>query len=97
MMLFQDGKQLWRQSGVLTKEEIIKIILDKTNSNEPKPINKDFKRKNWHYNELYLLTNLLFSILRTAMYFLIAGLSRIKIENSIAIEIVLFAVSVLFS
>ncbi|WP_395046456.1 thioredoxin [Flavobacterium sp.] len=32
MMLFQDGKQLWRQSGVLTKEEIIKIILDKTNS-----------------------------------------------------------------
>jgi thioredoxin 1 len=32
MMLFQEGKQLWRQSGVLTKEEIIKIILDKTNS-----------------------------------------------------------------
>ena len=32
MMLFQDGKQLWRQSGVLTKEEIIKIILDKTNT-----------------------------------------------------------------
>lgn len=32
MMLFQNGKQLWRQSGVLTKEEIIKIILDKTNS-----------------------------------------------------------------
>jgi thioredoxin 1 len=31
MMLFQNGKQLWRQSGVLTKEEIIKIILDKTN------------------------------------------------------------------
>jgi thioredoxin 1 len=31
MMLFQDGKQLWRQSGVLNKEEIIKIILDKTN------------------------------------------------------------------
>ncbi len=31
MMLFQDGKQLWRQSGVLTKEEIIKIILDKIN------------------------------------------------------------------
>jgi thioredoxin 1 len=30
MMLFQNGKQLWRQSGVLTKEEIIKIILDKT-------------------------------------------------------------------
>jgi len=32
MMLFQEGKQLWRQSGVLTKDEIIKIILDKTNS-----------------------------------------------------------------
>jgi thioredoxin 1 len=32
MVLFQEGKQLWRQSGVLTKEEIIKIILDKTNS-----------------------------------------------------------------
>ncbi len=31
MMLFQEGKQLWRQSGVLNKEEIIKIILDKTN------------------------------------------------------------------
>jgi len=31
MMLFQEGKQLWRQSGVLTKEEIINIILDKTN------------------------------------------------------------------
>jgi thioredoxin 1 len=31
LMLFQQGKQLWRQSGVLTKEEIIKIILDKTN------------------------------------------------------------------
>ena len=30
MMLFQKGKQLWRQSGVLTKEEIIKIILEKT-------------------------------------------------------------------
>ena len=31
MMLFQNGKQLWRKSGVLTKEEIIKIIIDKTN------------------------------------------------------------------
>lgn len=31
MMLFQNGKQLWRQSGVLTKDEIIKIIIDKTN------------------------------------------------------------------
>lgn len=26
MMLFQNGKQLWRQSGILSKQEIIKII-----------------------------------------------------------------------
>ncbi|MDD3004756.1 thioredoxin [Flavobacterium sp.] len=32
MMLFQNGKQLWRQSGVLSKEEIIKNILDKFNN-----------------------------------------------------------------
>jgi thioredoxin 1 len=31
MMLYQRGKQIWRQSGVLSKEEIIQIILDKTN------------------------------------------------------------------
>lgn len=31
MMLFQNGKQLWRQSGVLSKEEIIRIIIEKTN------------------------------------------------------------------
>ena len=31
MMLFQKGKQLWRQSGVLSKEEIIRIIIAKTN------------------------------------------------------------------
>lgn len=31
MMLYQKGEQLWRQSGVLSKEEIIQIILDKTN------------------------------------------------------------------
>lgn len=30
MILFQKGKQLWRQSGVLSKEEIIKNILDKS-------------------------------------------------------------------
>lgn len=30
MMLFQNRKQLWRQSGVLSKEEIIKIIIDKS-------------------------------------------------------------------
>lgn len=27
MMLFQNGKQLWRQSGVLSKEEIIEVII----------------------------------------------------------------------
>ena len=32
MILFQNGKQLWRQSGVLSKEEIVKIILDKSNN-----------------------------------------------------------------
>ncbi|MEC4048796.1 thioredoxin [Flavobacterium sp. SUN046] len=31
MMLFQNGHQLWRQSGVLSKEEIIQMILDKSN------------------------------------------------------------------
>jgi thioredoxin 1 len=32
MMLFQNGKSLWRQSGVLSKEDIISIILEKTNN-----------------------------------------------------------------
>jgi thioredoxin 1 len=31
MILFQNGKQLWRQSGVLQKGDIIKVILDKSN------------------------------------------------------------------
>jgi thioredoxin 1 len=31
MILFQNGKQLWRQSGVISKEEIIKIIVEKSN------------------------------------------------------------------
>ena len=31
MILFQDGKQLWRQSGVLSTEEIIKKIIEKSN------------------------------------------------------------------
>ena len=31
MILFQNGKQLWRQSGVLQKNDIIKIILEKSN------------------------------------------------------------------
>ena len=30
MVLFQKGKQIWRQSGVLTKEEIIRNILSKS-------------------------------------------------------------------
>jgi len=30
MMLFQNGKQLWRQSGVLSKEEIIQTIVSKS-------------------------------------------------------------------
>lgn len=29
MILFQNGKQLWRQSGVLDKNEIVKIVLEK--------------------------------------------------------------------
>lgn len=32
MMLFQNGKQLWRQSGLVSKEEIIKNILEKCNN-----------------------------------------------------------------
>lgn len=31
MMLFQNGKQLWQQSGVLSKDEIIQKILEKSN------------------------------------------------------------------
>jgi thioredoxin 1 len=31
MMLFQNGQQLWRQSGILSKQEIIGVILDKSN------------------------------------------------------------------
>ena len=31
IMLFQNGKQLWRQSGVLSKEEIIQTIINKSN------------------------------------------------------------------
>lgn len=31
MILFQNGKQLWRQSGVLEKDSLIKIILAKSN------------------------------------------------------------------
>jgi thioredoxin 1 len=32
MILFQNGKPLWRQSGVISKEDIIKIIVEKSNS-----------------------------------------------------------------
>ena len=31
MILFQNGKQLWRQSGVVEKKDIIDIILEKSN------------------------------------------------------------------
>lgn len=31
MMLFQNGTQLWRQSGVLSKEEIIEVIFKFSN------------------------------------------------------------------
>ncbi len=31
LMLFQNGKQLWRQSGVLSRQEIIKIIQHNSN------------------------------------------------------------------
>ncbi|OCB78538.1 thioredoxin [Flavobacterium crassostreae] len=30
MILFQNGKQVWRQSGVLSKTELIQIILEKS-------------------------------------------------------------------
>lgn len=32
MILFQNGKQLWRQSGVIQKGDILKIILEKSNT-----------------------------------------------------------------
>ena len=32
MPVFENGKQLWRQSGVVSKEELIKIIVEKSNS-----------------------------------------------------------------
>ncbi len=31
MVLFQNGKLLWRESGVLSQDEIIKTILEKSN------------------------------------------------------------------
>jgi thioredoxin 1 len=31
MILYQSGKQLWRQSGVLSKADIIKTIVEKSN------------------------------------------------------------------
>lgn len=31
MILFQNGKPLWRQSGVVSKEDLIKVILEKSN------------------------------------------------------------------
>lgn len=32
MILFQNGKQLWRQSGVLSSADLVKIIKEKSNS-----------------------------------------------------------------
>ncbi len=32
MLLFQNGKQLWRRSGVVSKDELVKIIVEKSNS-----------------------------------------------------------------
>jgi thioredoxin 1 len=32
MILFQNGKQLWRQSGVLSTTDLIKVIVEKSNS-----------------------------------------------------------------
>ena len=31
LMLYQNGKQLWRQSGVLSKNDLINVILEKSN------------------------------------------------------------------
>ena len=31
MVLFQSGKPLWRQSGVMSKDEIIRTVLEKIN------------------------------------------------------------------
>jgi thioredoxin 1 len=31
LILFKNGKQVWRQSGVLSKEQIINVILEQTN------------------------------------------------------------------
>ena len=33
MLLFQNGKQIWRQSGVLSKQDIIKVIQNNSNLN----------------------------------------------------------------
>ncbi len=30
MILFQNGKQLWRQSGVLSKADIVKVVSEKS-------------------------------------------------------------------
>lgn len=32
MILYQNGNLLWRQSGVVSKEELVKIILEKSHS-----------------------------------------------------------------
>ena len=30
MMLFQNGKQLWRQSGLISKEDMVKVIVERS-------------------------------------------------------------------
>lgn len=32
LLLFQNGKQLWRQSGVVDKEDLVRIIIAKSHS-----------------------------------------------------------------
>ena len=66
--------------------------------NKQKPINKDLILRERLALQRTVLANqsTFLAFLRTAMYFLIAGLSLknvLKIENSIVIEIVLFVVS----
>jgi putative membrane protein len=66
--------------------------------NNPKPINKDLILRERLALQRTILANqsTFLAFLRTAMYFLIAGLSLknvLKIENSSFIEIVLFTVS----
>jgi putative membrane protein len=69
-------------------------LIKPTPNEQPKPINKDLILREKLALQRTVLANqsTFLAFLRTAMYFLIAGLSLknvLKIENSIAIEIVL--------